>query len=181
MTDLVTPAPLWRRFGAALYDSLLLVALWLSATWLLVLARDALGVAPDAPAWERFLTAFILCLGLAFFGWFWTHGGQTLGMLAWRLRVRRDDGAPLRWPVAAIRYSVMLVCWGIVLTPILLIALPEKIAGANRAVVAIATGMLAIVIIASSLIDGRRRLPHDRLSSSEVVLLPSRRARANAE
>ncbi len=30
-----------------------------------------------------------------FFAYFWVHGGQTLGMRAWRFRLLRDDGEPL--------------------------------------------------------------------------------------
>ena len=38
----------------------------------------------------------MLIVGGVFCG-FWTHGGQTLGLRAWHLRVVREDGAPLRW------------------------------------------------------------------------------------
>jgi uncharacterized RDD family membrane protein YckC len=52
-----------------------------------------------------------------FYTWFWTHGGQTLGMRAWRIRVHRDDGAPLRWRDALLRFgaawlAVLPVGWG---------------------------------------------------------------------
>lgn len=30
-----------------------------------------------------------------FFLWFWTHGGQTLGMRAWRLRIFSTNGQPI--------------------------------------------------------------------------------------
>ena len=46
---------------------------------------------------------FLLILFL-FFGWFWTHRGQTLGMRAWRIKVICDDGQDLTWKLALKRY-----------------------------------------------------------------------------
>jgi uncharacterized RDD family membrane protein YckC len=101
------PAPLWRRLAAALYDALLLVAVWMVALWLDVVARDALGLPRSWPA----LRAYVFLVGLAFCGWFWTHGGQTLGMRAWRLLVRTDDGRPLGLGRASLRYALAWIAW----------------------------------------------------------------------
>ena len=30
-----------------------------------------------------------------FFAWFWLHGGQTLGLRTWRMRLQRIDGSPV--------------------------------------------------------------------------------------
>ena len=38
------------------------------------------------------LQAWVLAVVGASFGWFWTHGGQTLPMKTWRLRVLRQPG-----------------------------------------------------------------------------------------
>jgi uncharacterized RDD family membrane protein YckC len=46
---------------------------------------------------------------MAFFCGFWVHGGQTVGMRAWRIRVVRDDGSPLGWPRAAARFCAGVV------------------------------------------------------------------------
>lgn len=96
------PAPLWRRLAAAVYDALLLIALWMVALWLDVVMRDALGLDRNWPA----LRAYLFLLGLFFFGWFWTHGGQTLGMRAWRLRLLDAQGRVPGWPALALRYVV---------------------------------------------------------------------------
>jgi uncharacterized RDD family membrane protein YckC len=55
---------------------------------------------------------FPLCLFavvVLFFAGFWAHGGQTLGMRAWRIRVVRDDGSALTWPRAAARLALGFV------------------------------------------------------------------------
>lgn len=56
---------------------------------------------------------FILDLVIAFglFGWFWTHGGQTLGMRAWKIKVVTDDGSPFLWQQAFFRYVGALFSW----------------------------------------------------------------------
>jgi uncharacterized RDD family membrane protein YckC len=93
-------AAIWRRFAAITYDAFLLAALWMTATMAMTL------VAPDQPILSRLV---LFGVGFAFFGWFWTHGGQTLGMRAWRLRVARLDGAPLRAATALLRYMAGLL------------------------------------------------------------------------
>lgn len=139
MSPVPLPATLPRRLAAATYDALLLLALWVIVTLFDVIARDALHL----PAHPRLLQVLLFLVGLGFFGWFWTHGGQTLGMRAWRLRVRRGDGGPLRWPIAALRYACAWVSWG-----------------------AAALGILW------SLGDPRRRCFHDIVSGTEVILIP---------
>ena len=46
-----------------------------------------------------------------FFGWFWTHGGQTLGMRAWKIRVVTYSGQPLDWQQAFFRYMAAIISW----------------------------------------------------------------------
>src|ERR1051326_123468 len=101
------PAPLWRRLVAALYDGLLLVAVWLVAATVDEGVRELFGIS-YGPRWFR---AYLFLVGLAFCGWFWTHGGQTLRTRAGRLQVRRVDGATLNWPTAAARYAWAWVAW----------------------------------------------------------------------
>ncbi|MCB1639748.1 MAG: RDD family protein, partial [Thiothrix sp.] len=45
------------------------------------------------------------------FGWFWTHGGQTLGMRAWKIRVTDEYGRTLNWQQAFFRYTMAILSW----------------------------------------------------------------------
>lgn len=163
-------APLWRRIAAAFYDGLLLLALWLSGTLLAVVAQDLLRL-PSGAGWQQGLRLYYLMIGLLFFGGCWTHGGQTPGLRAWRLRLQRDDGATLRWPVAAVRYLAMLVSWIIALLPLLALipALRGHFPGLATA------GAVAVVALAAGLLwtrlDARRRSPQDHLASTVTVLV----------
>ena len=53
--------------------------------------------------------------GIGPIGGFWLRTGQTLGMLAWRLRVvQSDNGRSITWKQALIRYFVALLSWAAV-------------------------------------------------------------------
>ncbi len=168
MNTLVLPAPLWRRLVAALYDGLLLLALWMIAALADVLIRDQLlGLSRDWGA----LQAFYFLVGFFFFGWFWTHGGQTLGMRAWRLHLRRQDGAAIRWPIAGLRYAVMMISWGVLLTPLVLL-LPIYSDHPNAFEIHLGAILASGIGLLSILTDARKRAPCDRFSATEVVVLP---------
>lgn len=52
-------------------------------------------------------------LSFFFFGWFWTHGGQTLGMKAWNLYLINPDGRFIDWRTAMIRYCSAVLSWSV--------------------------------------------------------------------
>lgn len=168
MSNLIVPAPLWRRVASAIYDGLLLLGLWMAAALIEVILREQVLGLPRSSLWIQLYFFFI---GLGFFGWSWTRGGQTLGMYAWRLQVRRLDGAALRWPVAFVRFTAMLTTWGIVLMPSLLL-IPRYAGHAAMQPIALAGLLFAIVMAVWMLVEARRRAPCDWLSGTEVVQLP---------
>jgi uncharacterized RDD family membrane protein YckC len=104
-----SPAPrapgIGRRLASGLYDLLLLAALVLVATF------PFLAVFGDATSgWRRHvLQGWVLVLAGAYFTWFWTHGGQTLPMKTWRLRLVRGDGAAVSLPRALHRYLLAML------------------------------------------------------------------------
>lgn len=97
------PAGLFYRLVAMFYDSLLLLSVLLVATALaLLLTKGTLHY--HNPFFRTFL--FLICF--SFYAWFWLHGGQTLGMRAWRLRVQRPDGRPITIWQALLRFLVAI-------------------------------------------------------------------------
>lgn len=84
-----------RRLGAMLYDWLLLVGILMLAVMLVVIPYGLLtGESPDAhPLLLLLMRLYLLAVICGFYVYFWTHGGQTLGMRVWRFRVIRNDGA----------------------------------------------------------------------------------------
>jgi uncharacterized RDD family membrane protein YckC len=99
------PASVWRRLAAFSYDLLLLAALDFLFTLLVVAARLGTPVPPGT--W--WFPSCLFAIAMLFFCGFWVHGGQTLGMRAWRIRVVRLDGGALTWPRAAARFALGVV------------------------------------------------------------------------
>lgn len=105
---------LWRRLAAIFYDTWLVAAIWLLGAIADTLIRAGLGLAAAGPHLP--LQLYLLAAPGLFFGWFWTHGGQTLGMRAWRLKLLDATGAPVGWRQAWIRYAaawVSLLAFGL--------------------------------------------------------------------
>jgi uncharacterized RDD family membrane protein YckC len=103
--QLSASASLPRRLAALLYDWLLLIGVLFAAT----LAVLALRGGQALPAHNPWFTAYLIATGMGFFSWFWTHGGETLGMRAWKLRLVSLDGLPIQGRQALIRSSVALL------------------------------------------------------------------------
>jgi len=97
-----------RRLVAVLYDSLLLLAVLFFATAMLLPLNHGAAFTPD----QFFYPAYLLLVSFAFYGWFWTHGGQTLGLRAWKIAVLSEDGRPITWRQAALRFVCALLSWG---------------------------------------------------------------------
>ncbi len=99
------PAPgAARRLACALYESLILAALVLVATF------PFLALAGDSTTGPRrhFLQAYVLAVVGAYFVGFWTRGGQTLAMKTWRIRLQCADGGAVGLPRAIRRYLLAL-------------------------------------------------------------------------
>ncbi len=130
------PAGVARRVAAFGYDLLLLAAVLFIFTLALFPLTGGRAIEPGT-LWYR---ACLVAIIVLFFAGFWVHGGQTLGMRAWRLRLVARDGGPVRWPSALVRFAAGLVS----LAP----------AGLG---------------LWWALIDPNRRAWHDRLSRTRVV------------
>lgn len=83
-------AGLFLRLAAMVYDFFLIAALWFLIAGLVVIING--GEAP--PLWiSRYLLfPALIAATLGFNIWFWTHGGQSLGMRAWRIKVVDQAG-----------------------------------------------------------------------------------------
>jgi len=98
---------LWRRVAAMFYDSLLLGAVLIAATALVLPFNKGVAISPG----NLIFLLYLLAVSYLYFGWFWTHGGQTLPMKVWRLRALGNDDKGLSWGQAAIRFAMALISW----------------------------------------------------------------------
>jgi uncharacterized RDD family membrane protein YckC len=105
-----TPASLWLRFAAALYDLFPLLALWMvTAGVVLLLAHGDVDVAHPSLGYRWELRGALLAVTAAYFVISWSRGGQTIGMRAWRLRVVGADGNSMSWPRSVLRFVVAML------------------------------------------------------------------------
>jgi len=97
----------FRRLAVVFYDTLLLLAILFFAT----------AIALPFNKGEAFTNSNILypgyLLGISFlyFGWFWTHGGQTPGLKTWKLRALDFNQHPISWKQAFFRFIFGLLSW----------------------------------------------------------------------
>ncbi len=106
---------LWRRLSAIIYDSALVAAVLLMAMAMVVVPIDLIfgSNSFDAATLRSnpFYLAYLFCVMVGFHILFWIRGGQTLGMRAWRLKVIRNDGQPLNFKDALLRYFAAILSW----------------------------------------------------------------------
>lgn len=96
-----------RRFGAIIYDSLLVFALMFLATLPFVAARRGEPVAAGDPAYQ--LT--MLFVAYVFFAGFWSRAGRTLGMQSWGLQLQTMDGFKPGLRQASLRFFSAILSW----------------------------------------------------------------------
>ena len=109
-------AGFFRRIGAMIYDALIASAIFAIAHFLgfaitvglVWIGAISLGEHADYAEYLNQSGIYKVYLGLcvcAFFIYFWSQGGQTLGMRAWRLRIQNEDGTCITVTQAIIRLA----------------------------------------------------------------------------
>jgi len=156
-------AGFWMRLGAYLIDG---IALWIIGAILaaiigLLTLPFVIGEGPLFPHHLPYFVAFHprwflyqclwsfiwLIISAVYFTCFWALRGQTLGMMALRIRLIRTDGSPVDWGAAVVRYLGYIVCW-------------------------ITAGLLFLWIA----FDSRKQGLHDKMADTYMIILPRKRA-----
>lgn len=142
-------AGLMRRLAALLYDSFLVVAVWFVIAFMLqrIVGTQSNklidGVVQTDPLLDALLFTIMVTSGSGFYIWFWTKSGQTLGMIAWRIKLESLDGGLINFKQGMIRY---IAAW--------------------PAFFLLGLGYLSIYL------DSNGDAAHDKVSRSKVVVLP---------
>lgn len=92
------------------YDQLILWAIWL-ATGFAHAMIFGIESTQNPEQLRQTLFPALLLVTFLFYYWFWTHGGQTLGMRAWRIQVidARLDGTPPHWIKCITRFISAII------------------------------------------------------------------------
>lgn len=155
---LQTPG-LRRRLACFVYEGVLLFGVLMVAGFvygLLTQQRHAL-------VGMHGLQVFVFLVLGTYFSWFWSHGGQTVAMKTWRIRLLMQDGQPVPTARAAMRY-VLSWLW-------FLPALAGTyLAGARSgAAIALAVMVGVLAYAALSRLNPQRQYWHDRLCGTRLV------------
>jgi uncharacterized RDD family membrane protein YckC len=103
MTNKKTSTGLLRLFMAIFYDSLLLFSvLFLAAALAYPITHGQVSL---------LFRIYLLTICFFYFAWPWLHGGQTLGMKAWRIQLQSNKNKPITKQQVLLRFSMAIVSW----------------------------------------------------------------------
>lgn len=165
-------AGLWRRIGAIVYDTLPVLALLIIGTFpFLPFIGNRVLVPREVGALAYVYWFGEMLIVVLFFGYFWTTRGQTIGMLAWRLKLQRTDGSLPQWQDAIIRVATLAAL------------LAPSVAGywilwghwtdLHARQIAMYASLLPVAsAYLWMFVDPQRRALHDRLSGTHVIVTP---------
>jgi uncharacterized RDD family membrane protein YckC len=91
--------------SAMIYDSILLVAILFLATAILLPLNGGKAFSQQ----QILYPCYLLSVSFYFFGWFWTHGGQTLGLKTWKMKVLTENFETISWSQAFVRFLIALI------------------------------------------------------------------------
>jgi len=155
----VVAAPLVRRLASLLYDGVLVFGILFAIGLVYGVALHQTNAMQHRTG---LIAACFLVLGLYFIG-LWLHGGQTLAMKTWHLRVTTDTGAPLPPRRALARY---LAAWVWFLPGL---GLAAQFAPHDVNALLIIPAAWCVLYALSALLHPRRQFWHDALCGTAIV------------
>ena len=102
-------AGLGRRLSSLCYEALLLAAILFISGWGFLLIGRSFEPVLGRPLFQFYL----LAITAAYFIYCWTHGGQTLPMKTWRIRLVARDGSAITPRMGIYRFLFALIGLGL--------------------------------------------------------------------
>ena len=150
-----------RRVATIPYEGLLLLALLLIASFPIAGLK---GYTLDGIP-HLIYQLYLLLITAGYFGWLWTHGGQTLPMKTWRFKVVNRNGNPLTVAEALKRFAIAMLFFGPAAAGLVLLFFPARM---NLAI----TMWMFLPMVATiwwAKFDHERQFLHDHLSGTMLV------------
>lgn len=103
-------AGLLRRLAALLYDAFLVAAIWMALGFGMqfIVGPDTNqlidGQVQTDPLLSAILFFAMVVAAAGFYIWFWMRTGQTLGMIAWRIKAVSANGGLMNFKQAVLRF-----------------------------------------------------------------------------
>lgn len=150
-----------RRLASMVYESMLLFGV-IGTTGALF---SVLFEQRHALYLRHALQGWLLLVLFMYFVWFWTHGGQTLAMQTWRLRLVAKDGTPVSVRQAIGRF---VLAWLWVLPGLVL----AWLVGASNWMLALIPAANIALWALTTFLDPQRQFLHDRIAGTRIVAMP---------
>ncbi len=159
-SPLVLQAPgLWRRMACFTYEGVLLFGVVMIAAYLFA----TLTQQHNALMGRHGLQAFLFLVIGIYFVWFWSHGGQTVAMKAWHIRVVDSAGKPISQARALLRYLVSYLWF----MPALFWLWMSGLSGAGTSFGILFTGVAAYAALTR--LHPQRQFFHDVLCGTRLI------------
>lgn len=157
---------IFRRLAALAYEALLAAALLLGAGVLFYVCVPGYLGGPSRHLFQIYLAAILA----GYFAWCWSHGGQTLPMKTWKLRLVRHDGKTVSLAQALGRLALAAAAYGTAVAGFAVLWKRPQLA----------LGWMLLAPSAATLawvwFDRERQFLHDRLAGTRIVLSDSQPA-----
>lgn len=150
---------LWRRMACFLYEGVLLFGVVMIAGYLF----SSLTQQRHALTGRHGLQAFLFIVLGIYFVWFWSHGGQTVAMRAWHIRLVDRQGKPVTESRALLRF---LLSW-LWFVPALLALWLGDLKGGGAITIVLLTGVVGYALLA--LLHPQRQFWHDAVCGTQLV------------
>ena len=100
--------PSWFRMIAVMfYDSIVLLSILFLASLIAVIINDGEAISQG----NLFFITYLFGVSWLFYAWFWTHGGQTIGMRAWKVYLLSEEQNKVSWRQATLRFTAAFLSW----------------------------------------------------------------------
>ena len=158
---------LFKRLLTALYDGFLILACIFIATALTLPFTKG-----DIESGKNiFMSLYLFGVIYLFYGWFWTHGGQTLGMRAWQQQIVSMDGKAVNWQQAFIRIITALPAWLLFIIGLIFWMKPEF----SKTLTSIPGWSFALAGCIWILLDNRNGNWRDKLSGTQIIVVENKK------
>ena len=97
-----------KRIAATVYDLFLLLGVWF-LVGSIALGVKYLFIGEVSSLNPNFGMALVIFSTWIFYGYFWTHGGKTLGMAVWKFQIYSLDNKKINLKKSSIRFFVNLI------------------------------------------------------------------------
>ena len=109
-----------KRIAASIYDLFLLLGVWFAvgsfAVWINGGIIEVKWIGPS----------LVLTSTWIFYGYFWTHGGKTLGMAVWKFEIYSLDNNKINLKQISIRFFVNVITFLLAGLPLIMMYFSKK-------------------------------------------------------